>query len=474
MKSIISILLISMSVIVCSGQSRFTWPMIGGDPAHSSYAQINLDFPLEVTRSLHIGYDNESGIAVSEDQIFVADYAQDSNRLWATDLGTGMVQWSFPVPNTGGGMAFIPAVAEGVVLVGGQGGPGLYALDAMSGDSLWLLPVGSLYTRVPVISEGRVYQISLDSLSCVDLHTGEIYWSFVESMPQISPAADAERVYFASRAHMYAVDKITGDTSWVSDSVTVGDFMSIAVDMQYVFTGNRREVAALSKTTGEVVWKKDLSQNELLVDWPGAYALTDEYLVIKHMDDDSSGNHYLVVDRNTGAEVSRFVGSGSFTYGSPTVVNNYVVDYGFGQLQFIDISTGALMYEMNGLSVGGYPTQLVAADDRIFISGDGPDVLILEKMSSAVHPVFSAFRLSLFPNPAIDQTCLRFYLDKGSDLALSIISPEGMCLYTEDLGFFPSGDHQVAVGIAQLPPGIYAIHLQGDKGFAAQRLIKTE
>jgi outer membrane protein assembly factor BamB len=445
--------------------------MINGDAAHSSFSNIDLSFPLEVTQTFVLGYRFESGIVTTEDRLFLGDSGADSNRLVTADRMTGEVLWTFDVPFTGGGMAFIPAVAEGVVLIGGQGAPGLYALDTETGDSLWFLPVRSLYTRCPVISEGRVYQISSDSLSCIDLHTGDIFWSFRESMPQISPAVDDDRVYFASRAQMYAANKLNGEIAWVNDSVVVDVFMSIAVDDEQVYTGSERSISALSKATGETAWTHTLGKQAIIVDWPSAFVLAETYLLVKYMVDTVEGDQYLILDRATGSEVAQYSGASSITYSAPTIVNGYLIDYALGTLTFRDFITGSVAYELNGLPILQYPKQIVAVDNKIYLSGDGPNVLVLESSPSSTDGTGQVMDLALFPNPAHDQLNLSFTSHEADKLMLRVYASTGALIVQYDLGLFGAGDHKATIQIGKLTPGSYAASIMSSRGQVTHRFV---
>jgi len=446
--------------------------MIGGDPAHSSFAQINLNFPLVITQTITAGHEQEAGMTVSEDKLFISDRTE-LNRLVVADLFSGEVLWSFELPFTGGGMNFIPAVSDGVVVVGGQGAPGLYAFDSETGDSLWFLPVLSLYSRCPVISDALIYVPARDSLVCVHLHSGIIQWSFINIIPQTSPAVDAQQVYFCSNESLYALYKMTGDTAWVNDTIAVGHFMSLSVDNTYLYTGFVRHISALDKDTGAEAWSVDLADDEILIDYPHAFAMTQEHLLVKFVKDGTSTNQYLLLDKTSGQEVQRFEG-GAMTYSAPTILNDDVVDYSEGHLLFFDLISGMQSYEMTQLPVTGNSRQIIAAADKLYISGDGPNVIVLEEILSSVHDEISQMRLDVFPNPMRDQLEFSFTLQNASDLTLRIYHHDGVLTEQRNLGFWNGGDHNLSIPLSHLLAGAYLIELCTDTEYATQRILVHE
>ncbi len=471
---VLSSLLILVFVSVHAQSARTSWPMINGDARHSSYAALDLSLPLQIVDTLHISYRRENGMALWQNMLFLADYAADSNRLVVSDVTTSDSLWSFIVPHTGGGMEFIPAVAEGVVLVGGQGARGLYALDAMNGDSLWFLPVNSLYTRCPVISDSMVYLCAYDSLTCVNLHSGKIYWSFVAYTPQISPVVDASQVYSCTHDFLYALNKISGDTMWVNDSFGVGDFESLAVDSQYLYTGYLTSISAINKSSGDIAWSVELDTTQELMDFPNAFALSQEYLLVKYFEDGSAENQFLLLDKNTGMEVNRYTGT-QMTYAAPTILNTYLVDYYAGDLKILDLVSGTQLYEKTGLPVNSYPAQIIAANDRIYIAGNGPNVIVLEGATSAVSDhADETLSFTVFPNPIKDELGFSFVLDRGSHVVLEVFSATGVLADSRDLGVLPRGKHHVSLPAGNLSPGLYSLHLKTDGASAVQKILKVE
>src|SRR4030095_5878358 len=120
MKNLIILYLLLIGYAVCQAQApRISWPMINGDPSRSSYATLNMELPLQIADTLVIDYRRESGLALCENKLYIADYGVDSNKLIAMDVITGDSLWTFYVPFTGGGMEFVSCVSAGMGLRGG-------------------------------------------------------------------------------------------------------------------------------------------------------------------------------------------------------------------------------------------------------------------------------------------------------------------------------------------------------------------
>lgn len=464
MKSYLLTLVTVLVLVVADAQPpRTSWPMIGGDATHSSFAEIDLSFPLKLSRTYHLGIFNESGISVSEDHLFIGD-AGDPNKLIVGELSSGNVIWSYGLPNTGGGMNFVPTYSDGVVMVGGQGGAGLYAFDVLSGDSLWLLPVNSLYTRAPVVDDGRVYVPSGNGLVCADIQTGDVFWSFDESLPQICPVLYDDHVFFCTSDTLYCADKFTGDIQWKNSAVEVGHFTAFAVDNAHLYVGYLDNVTALHLGSGDVAWNVPLTDSAIVVDFPGAFAMTEDHLLIKYFDQARIQNQYLVLDKTTSAELNRFTG-GSIVYSGPTIINDYVVEALDGNVRFMHLLTGDLAYEMTGLSMSSYPSQVIVANDKIYIAGNFETVLVLESAVSSIRSSYSTLNASVFPNPATNFIDVSFTIDQNDDITFELVAVDGTTVLNHNLGFSNAGEHRVAMDVSHLFPGVYCAYLKG----AAQR-----
>ncbi len=146
----------------------------------------------------HTGYYEEANPAVADGVVY---WGSADGNLYALDAASGHERWRFPTP---AGILASPAVADGVVYVSsGQGDlTGLYALDAQTGAELWTsAPFGNHFTASPAVADGVVYVASPSGrLAALDATSGDLLWMFPASGATFSSVAVANgMVYLASQ-----------------------------------------------------------------------------------------------------------------------------------------------------------------------------------------------------------------------------------------------------------------------------------
>ena len=186
-------------------------------------------------RSLLQAFEDEEGRRIFTDVLSGGTYYQSkptavkgkvffgmpSGFLVAADADTGKELWKFEM---GGAISVAPAVADGRVFAGQQGGERFfYCVDAETGAPIWkqTIPGGWVWGSAAV-DEGRVYVPTVDGHAvCLDAATGHIVWMYptAKSVPA-EPAIDGDLVYFGSWSHsIYAFDKKTGEIVWKENGV---------------------------------------------------------------------------------------------------------------------------------------------------------------------------------------------------------------------------------------------------------------
>ena len=468
----VRILLIAVGILtICqtAPAQRSSWPMIGGDAAQTSNADIDLTFPLEIAETWEFSFGSEQGMIVTEDYLVLIDPA-DSNVVYGVDARTGDSLWQFYVPNTGGSANYIPAAWEDIVIVSGQGAPGIYALNIKDGTELWSRPTGSGYTRCPLISDGLLFAPSGSGLYCIDLATETDLWEILGTMPQISPVADDSSLYFGMGGEVHSVNKWTGDSLW-SVSVPNGTFSSYSLDETRLYVSEyRTQINALNKQNGAVLWTVMLDTNEIMIDYPSCFAQTDDYLVVRFLVEGDDRNNYMVLDKATGAEINRFRG-GAMYYGSPTIVNDAVVDFRSGSLLFTSLTTGDTAYWMH-MPDTWLTYQVIAANDGLYIGASGPTIHVLRSSSTSIQqPDFQA-SLEIYPNPTYDILNLNIELYRSSPLEFEIVTVDGKIVHREQLGRISQGTLRHSHEISSLKPGLYVVRLEGERGYIVQSFVK--
>jgi outer membrane protein assembly factor BamB len=161
-----------------------------------------------------------------------------------------------------------PLIAEGKVFVtavatpGGSYGTTLYALDQVTGATLWSQPIaGTYYWSNAAYDAGHVFVVNFNGLmSAFDASTGALSWStqlpgqYAFSSP---PTADSGVVYVGgagSGGTLYAVRETDGAVLW-TQPVMNGDDSSPALSSTAVFVSYACGlVYAFDRVTGQQQW----------------------------------------------------------------------------------------------------------------------------------------------------------------------------------------------------------------------------
>jgi len=164
------------------------------------------------------------------------------------------IRWTY---RTSGPVDSSPAVADGTIYVGSDGGY-VYALDAGTGRLLWRQhtdgPVGSR----PAVANGTVYVGSGGGyVYALDADTGSVRWSKAPGGPIDSPAVVADgTVYVGSNdGYVYALAAGSGSLRWSHKIGRVNVTASLAVAGGNVYVGcTSGSVLALAAGTGSLRW----------------------------------------------------------------------------------------------------------------------------------------------------------------------------------------------------------------------------
>ena len=113
------------------------------------------------------------------------------------------------------------------------------------------------------------------------------------------------------------------------------------------------------------------------------------------------------------------------------------------------------------------PPMMAAADEQI--ATDQPAAPLVELPSGKNGPVVA---LEVVPNPAYDQTNLRFDLTEPSTASLTLHSLKGETLRTLLRGHrLAAGRQQISLRTADLPPGLYLVRLQTTQGVQTAKVV---
>jgi outer membrane protein assembly factor BamB len=256
--------------------------------------------------------------------------ANNSGRLFALDVRTGKVKWSFRGLRC---TAASPAVAGDVVYQpfmnrppcnarGGRGLDGaLVALNARTGKVRWRRTIGPSESS-PVVAGGIVYVGDWrGNVHAFDARTGRKRWSVrVGGQVKAGVAISGQRLYVgAYDGRLYAFHARTGRRFWRSSAQDRlggrGTFYSTpAVAYGRVYIGNTDgKVYSYGATSGRLRWSHST----------GSYVYSSPAVWKLRVYAGSHDRHLYCFDAATGRVRWRFRANGKIS-GAPTVINGLV------------------------------------------------------------------------------------------------------------------------------------------------------
>lgn len=298
--------------------------------------------------------------------------ANNSGRLFALDVRTGKVRWSFRGRRC---TASSPALAEETVFqtylnrppCNAQGGQGLdgevVALDARTGKVRWRRSIGPSESS-PVVAHGLVYVGDWrGTVHALNARTGRTRWTFTTDDEVKAGATIAgRRLYIGSYdGRVYALDALTGRELWRASAQGrlggTGNFYSTpAAAYGRVYVGNTDgKVYSYGATSGTLRWSQ--STGSFVYSSPAVWKL--------RVYAGSHDRHLYCLDAATGAVKWRFRANGEIS-GSPTVINERVYfSTVTGRTYVLDARTGKVEWEWPD----GQYTAVVADRRRLYVVG---------------------------------------------------------------------------------------------------------
>jgi len=195
----------------------------------------------------------------------------------------------------------------------------LEALDASSGNILWLNATSTAVISTPSIDNGKVFFGEDDgTVLAVNETTGHRIWGTnVGSPVRNAPTIAYGRVYIGSFNRFYALNEATGATAW-SFNTAGFNTTSAAVYQGIVYFGTGRgNVYAANSTTGAQIWGLTLSA--AAVSSSPALALGSKVLLV------GSNDRYLyALNMTTGVRLWRYLTVGGAVSSSPALADGRV------------------------------------------------------------------------------------------------------------------------------------------------------
>lgn len=333
-------------------------------------------------------------------------------QLWAFDLRTGDVLWTFSVGWTNNSML---AAANGWVYISrtddgaGEQPERLIALDAETGEEQWSYPIGVAQRSTLAIADGTVFAVGGDqTLHAIDAVTGAARWTFeLTGKPSAnpgfsweleSPAVAGGTVYApAIGGVLYAIDAETGAERWRvetgSDNLATPAVDDGVVYLNAVARDDSGATAgwayALDAAKGTERWRADAGALQSV----NAPVVGDDLIVVSGGRDDSVAQ---IDDESVMSAYDRATGELRWSITSvdsilDPVLANGVLYAGFGEddgeLHAYDATSGDLLWSA---FTGVLETEPVVVDGMIVLSTYNGKLLVLGSSESESTPAATA------------------------------------------------------------------------------------
>ncbi len=457
--------------IILFSQSVFAqnWPQVSGSSSRLNYYDTTLTFPLEEypVGTVSTNIDN----LVYYDGIVYTLQISLPHIICAIELTSGNELWCREIPTVASLPSFVPAVNEDFVLVGGQGGEGLYALDRMTGDSVWFQEMGSLLHKAPVIDADQVYiTTGMNELVCLDISTGEPVWSREGISSNAIPVVDENYLYYSDFDSAYALHKVSGDIFW-SQPVNGHLFPSLALMDSVLFVGSPSQISCFYSQTGELKWQVDLADKTLARIFTNAFAISPQITIGKMETENSDSLYLMAFDNQDGTLLwDKLIHRSS--YASPLILGNQVYDldrWGFS-IDVYDLETGDSIYaharsgvfRASPLFAGG--SLIVGTSGNIFAYRGGTTTPVRERGTSG--PSFE-----VYPQPIHDEAKIQLEGMQNGHVSLSLISVSGQWIDRIFEGQVGAGSGTILWSTDRVQPGIYFMKLNAGEQSSVRKVI---
>ena len=187
-------------------------------------------------------------------------YTCSANRsvVLALDESNGDVLWQSEQLDGSILTAVVPA--NGKLFFGGLF-YGVFALDATTGDRIWMFQGDDVFQAMPTVVDGKVFIGGMDhKFYALNENTGEKIWQIETGahMYSFAPAVDSGMVFFGNEdGILRAADQSTGKIIWTFQTGDrIASTPAIHGDI-LVFSSKDGFVYALNKYTGAFLWSFD-------------------------------------------------------------------------------------------------------------------------------------------------------------------------------------------------------------------------
>jgi outer membrane protein assembly factor BamB len=330
-------------------------PMFQYDSGNTGYASNEAGLPSAPSNEYIILHTDTNAATIRP---VVADgvvYVTNDGLLYAVDAVTGDEQW-----RSDRDLSSMPAVADGNIYFP-TGSGSIVALDANTGEFEWKWfpnESESALTRgpSPVVSDGAIFVSADPGVHAVDAVSGDTLWDSgpEDGNPRYSPAVVGGMVYSGVNDRLYAWDAESGTEQWRLNLDRSSTSATVVADGTVYIVSDHSHLHAVDADSGEELWVSNVEAASM------APAVANGTLVIEGLNRPTRG-----IDAESGAVI--WENEQTFFADPPIIVQNTVYGMASNSLvQALDLDTGETLWEY------GYPGTPTVVDGVMYaINNDG-------------------------------------------------------------------------------------------------------
>ena len=356
-----------LAVSIVAAQNSGSYSTAGFDNARTNLntGLQSVKPPLRLFETIDLSGLGDASSMVTFDGYYLAGQAgpQMSYRL-LDPLGNPV--WSVGFNGSGERLNYVPAYAQGVVILGGDGTSDIRAIDVADGSELWRKKVGNTGGRHPIVTGNLAVFAGENRVEAVQARTGLVFWQIPVTTAAAPLAAFGTRVYFLEHANtLRAVDVRTGTTAWWINGVA-GDGGSVVASEKLVYVSNPENstVRAFMTRSGETAFAREFPDARISPSC--GLALGFGRLLVFQEDDGAGQAAIIALDQYSGEPVWE-IREETPGLSSAFLANDILYYYheGSGRIRARDIASGALLWSLPHLGV-----RSMAAADLTFLQAD--------------------------------------------------------------------------------------------------------
>lgn len=201
-----------------------------------------------------------SPLAVAGDYLFMGT---SDGIIRSMDLRTWAPKWQIAAKEFRFDVT-APVIADGILLIGGarrinqqnmRPDGTLHALDAMTGQQIWMVKLKGISTSAAV-DNGTAYYGDDDShLFAIDMKSGKQKWSIKTDGNIRTQVLSGDQIFFAAHnGNLYSADKHSGNLTWKAEKIPgVRTALALSNGLIY-FGGGQNSIYGIDSNNGSEKW----------------------------------------------------------------------------------------------------------------------------------------------------------------------------------------------------------------------------